>query len=411
MIQAGRFVCQDNRPAILFLSSIDIIKNMPTNNKKKKILYVITKSNWGGAQNYVHSLATNLSENYETVVAHGGDGLMCKKLDQSKIKRIRIKTLDRDVKIWNELKVLKKLIGIFKEEGPDIVHLNSSKIGGLGALAGRIAGIEKIIFTAHGFAFNEDRPYWQRTAIKFFSYMTILLSHKTIVIAKREFEQVKNWPLVSKKIVLIYNGINKIDFFDKDEAQEKILEKLKIKDSNLKDLIWVGTISELTKNKGLGYAIKGIKNLQESLHRNWNGIFVIIGSGEDRGYLENLIKQEGLENNVYLTGFIDDAKKYLKAFDIFLMSSVKEGFPYALLEAGLAGNAIICTDVGGTSEIVDNLESGILIRPKNKKEIMNALRLYMEDEDKIVEYGDRIKQKVLKEFSVEKMVEETLRIY
>src|SRR3989338_8949864 len=286
MIQAGRFVCQNNRPAILFLSSIDIIKNMPTNNKKKKILYVITKSNWGGAQNYVHSLATNLSENYETVVAHGGDGLMCKKLDQSKIKRIRIKTLDRDVKIWNELKVLKKLIGIFKEEGPDIVHLNSSKIGGLGALAGRIAGIEKIIFTAHGFAFNEDR-----------------------------------------------------------------------------------------------------------------------------GYLENLIKQEGLENNVYLTGFIDDAKKYLKAFDIFLMSSVKEGFPYALLEAGLAGNAIICTDVGGTSEIVDNLESGILIRPKNKKEIMNALRLYMEDEDKIVEYGDRIKQKVLKEFSVEKMVEETLRIY
>src|SRR3989344_292075 len=277
MIQAGRFVCQDNRPAILFLSSIDIIKNMPTNNKKKKILYVINNSNWGGAQNYVHSLETNLSENYETVVAHGGDGLMSKKLDHSKIK--------------------------------------------------------------------------------IFCYMRIRLSHKTIVITRREYEQVKNWPLVSKKIVLIYNGINKIDFFDKDEAQEKILEKLKIKDSNLKDLIWVGTISELTKNKGLGYAIKGIKNLQESLHRNWNGIFVIIGSGEDRGYLENLIKQEGLENNVYLTGFIDDAKKYLKAFDIFLMSSVKEGFPYALLEAGLAGNAIICTDVGGTSEIVDNLES------------------------------------------------------
>ncbi|AKM83721.1 TPA: hypothetical protein DCZ46_03845 [Candidatus Campbellbacteria bacterium] len=380
------------------------------NNDNKKILYVITKSNWGGAQKYVYDLASNISSEYKPIVVHGGNGLMCEKLDEAKIKRIEIKSLKRDFLFWDDIKVLKNLIDTFKLENPSIIHLNSSKIGGLGALAGRIAGTEKIIFTVHGFAFNEDRPIWQRFLIKILTYVTLLLTHHTIVISKKEFEQIKDWPLLKNKISLIYNGSPKIDFIEKTEARKFFVDKLKIENKNYEDLIWVGTISELTKNKGLGYAIKGIRDLKKSLHSQWNGMFVIVGSGEERGYLENLIEEYSLEEDVYLAGFID-AKKYLKAFDIFLLSSVKEGLPYVLLEAGLAGNIIISTDVGGTGEIIDNLDNGFLIRSKNPKEIMNAIRVYMENEEKMSVFGNKIQKKIEQDFSIEKMVSETIKLY
>ena len=209
-----------------------------TNENKKKILFVVTKSNWGGAQKYVYDLATSISPEYKPIVVHGGNGLMCEKLDEAKIKRIEIKALNRDVFIWDDIKVLKNLIDIFKSENPSIIHLNSSKIGGLGALAGRIVGIQKIIFTAHGFAFNEDRPLWQRIIIKSLTYITLLLSHQTIVISEKEFDQVKNWPLLKNKIFLVYNGSPKINFIDKAKARKFFVDKLKIENKKCNDLIF-----------------------------------------------------------------------------------------------------------------------------------------------------------------------------
>ena len=175
--------------------------------------------------------------------------------------------------------------------------------------------------------------------------------------------------------------------------------------------MWVGTISELTRNKGLKYAIKAIKKLKKSLEHNWNGIFVIIGSGEDRGYLESIIQKKGLEKNVFFAGFVEDAPKYLKAFDVFLLSSVKEGLPYVLLESGLAENAIISTEVGGIAEIIDDMKNGLLIKSKSKKEIANALNFYIKNEDSRIEFGRKLKEKIQKKFNVNTMIEKTLKLY
>ncbi len=377
---------------------------------KQKIIYIVTRSNWGGAQRYVFDLAT-AKENRENeiIVAHGGAGLMSEKLDGEEIRRIRIEELDRDISIFDELKVVKRMIDIFYQEKPDIVHLNSSKVGGLGAVAGRIAGVKNIIFTVHGLPHNEDRPAWQKLIIKGITYFTMLLSHKNIIISKRELEQIKDWFWIKKKIEFIHNGIHDIDFLDKQEAREILQDKLKIED--IDNCLWIGTISELTKNKGLKYAIKAINKLVKNMGNKWNGIFMIIGSGEDRGYLEHLIEKYNLENRVYLTGFIEDASTYLKAFDIFLLSSVKEGLPYVLLESGLAENAVVSTDVGGIREIVDDMDTGVLIRSKDKKEISNALSFYIKSEKHRDEFGKKLREKILKEFNVEKMIEKTLKLY
>jgi len=169
--------------------------------RKTKILYIITKSNWGGAQRYVFDMATNIAKNgYETIVAFGGDGILKKKLENAGIRTISVLNLERDINIFSELKVFFNLLKILKQELPDIVHLNSSKIGGLGAFSVRIHNIlhnnkilkikksnknkarTKIIFTAHGWVHKEDRNIISKNIIKFLSWLTVLFSHKIITV-------------------------------------------------------------------------------------------------------------------------------------------------------------------------------------------------------------------------------------
>lgn len=379
-------------------------------NTEKKVLYIITKSNFGGAQRYVYDLAKNITKDgYQTLVALGGDGILKDKLEKVGIKTISIPNLKRNINIFSEIKVFFTLLKILKRERPNIAHLNSSKIGGLGVLACRLMRIKKIIFTAHGFAHKEDRNIISKKIIKLLSWITIALSHKTIVVSNDDY---KNAPklFVKKKIFIIHNGISEINFEEKNIAKNKILEKISfIKDQNeIKKTIWIGTISELHKNKGLSFVIKAVNNL---IKNGFNVSFFIIGEGEEKLNLEQLIKKEGLENNVFLLGFIENASNLLRAFDIFTLTSIKEGLPYVLLEAGLAILPVIASHIGGIPEIIGNEKSGLLIPPKNINYIEKAISDLINSPKNRIEYGNILKEEIKKDFTIEQMVSQTIKIY
>ncbi|MBU1557361.1 glycosyltransferase [Patescibacteria group bacterium] len=369
--------------------------------EKKKILYVITKSNWGGAQRHIFDLATNLpKEDFEVVVALGGKGVLREKLEDKNIRVVEIKNLTRDINIFSDLKVFIDLIKILKKEKPNILHLHSSKIGGLGSLAGRLTDTPKIIFTVHGWAFNEERAWWQKFIIKTLSWITIILSHKTITVSEKAKEQVKHFPFVSKKITTIYNAIHPISFKTKEEARNILLSEQK------EDKIWIGTIAELHKNKGLLYAIKAIE-----ISNNPNLIFVIIGEGEEREKIEELIKMKELENKVFLAGHMNEASELLKAFDIFILPSLTEALGYVLLEAGLAELPVIASNTGGIPEIIKNLETGILTRVKDSKDISQAISHIINKSENSKIYKKNLKQKVETLFKLDNMIEGNINIY
>lgn len=369
--------------------------------QKKKILYVITKSNWGGAQRYVFDLATGLPEKFETVVALGGNGALQNRLEEAGIRTIFLPFLSRDVKFLSDFLVLKKLITLCKEERPDIVHLNSSKIGGLGALAGRIAKVPNIIFTAHGWAFREERPEFQKLAIKFLSWLTILWSHSVITVSERDQREALAFPFVKNKVVLIHNGISETGFFEKNTARKMLYEK------DTAESLWVGTIGELHKNKGHKYAIEALAGIQ----LKHDVIFFIIGEGEERGSLEKMITDLELQSKVILLGNKSDAVSLLPAFDIFLFPSVKEGLPYTILEAGLAGLPVIASAVGGIPEVITDMESGILVRPKSAEEIVKAFDFLLSHKREMTNLGKKLHANVKKNFSFKKMLRETMAAY
>ncbi len=303
----------------------------------KKILYVITKGNWGGAQRYVFDLATNLPRNeFDVSVAFGQQGRLAAELVKTSTVTHTIHSLERDVSLNADIKSFFELRRLFKKEKPDIVHLNSSKAGGIGALAARINGVPKIIFTAHGWPFWEDRGLPAKAAIWLLSWMTALLSHHVIVISDYDLAVTKHMPFVSRKAVRIHNGIGPIEFGSGEHIRKAFPSGVQI----------TGTIGELTQNKNQIALIEQAKK-DPSLY------VAIVGEGELREMLQKKITEYGLQERVKLFGFVP-ANEVLRGFDSFSLPSKKEGLPYVLLEAKLAGLPITANRVGGIPEILDS---------------------------------------------------------
>jgi glycosyltransferase involved in cell wall biosynthesis len=304
---------------------------------KKKILFVITKSNWGGAQRYVYDLATALpKDGFDVSVAFGQPGLLATKLDEAGIITHPILSLQRDVSLVSDLKSFFELLRLFRTERPDVVHLNSSKAGGVGALAARITGVPRIIFTAHGWPFWEQRNLISRSLIYLLSWLTAILSHKVIVVSDYDLSVAKNMPFIGRKTVRIYNGIDlNFPLYSADIVRHSFPTGAHI----------TGTIGELTHNKNQIALIEEAKNNPEMY-------VAIIGDGEDRLYLKRKIEEYGIANRVKLFGF-QLAGTVLKGFDTFALPSLKEGLPYVLLEARAAGLPIVANRVGGVGEILD----------------------------------------------------------
>jgi len=385
---------------------------MPDKIHKQKIFYLITKGNFGGAQRYVYDLAANLpTDQFNITVFNGEGGELERHLKTAKIKTQKIEGLIRDVSFINELRVFWQLFKLFRSEKPDIVHLNSSKIGAMGALAGRLTGVKKIIFTGHGWAFNENRPWWQRMVIYNLHWMTVFLSHKTIAVSEKTKDQLTHMPFTKDKFVVVHNGLSPINYLPRETARQELASKIWKKGFDLESLnnvLIIGTIAELHKNKGVDFLIQGINQIKDKLP---NTLVWIIGDGEEKNNLRELIKKHNLKDHVFLLGKIDDAKKYLKAFDIFTLTSRTEAFPYVILEAGQASLPVIASTVGGIPEVISDFNLGMLVRPGNLKEIKLALTRLIDNPAERATFGKNISKKVNKEFTVERMVRKTMEVY
>ena len=374
-------------------------------------MYVITKSNWGGAQRYVYELATSLPpDKFDVSVAAGGQGLLREKLAGAGIRVISIPALERDINLIKEILSLFSLAKIFRQERPDIVHLSSSKAGGLGAFAARglrIFGIKpKVIFTVHGWAFNEDRNFLARALIYFLQWLTVSFSDKVILISTYDYLKALQIPLLNKnRFVLIHNGLIAPSFFEARYAKTYLSSLIKTIKPDEKSL-WLITIAELTKNKGLEYLIEAA-----GLIRQEKFFLIIVGEGEERGRLEARIKKLGLEKRIFLAGFIPEAARYLKAADVFILPSVKEGLSYVIMEAMAASMPVIATTTGGIPDLVAEGETGILVRPKEPKALADALEKLSADENLRKTFGARGGKTVVEKFSFEKMRADTLALY
>ncbi len=365
-----------------------------------KILYGITKSNFGGAQRYVYELAREAKHRgHDTAVLLGGHGVLTEKLDSRGVRVITLPGLERDVSITKDIRAFIDIYKTLKSERPDIFHINSSKMAGIGAVAARLAGVKRIIFTAHGWEFNGPGRKYQKMLLKVLYWVTILFSDLTICVSEKTRRDVVSWPFVKNKLSVVHNGIADFDFLSREEARKELGLK--------EDTYVVGTIAELRRIKGLDILLTAWADFS----KNRNVTLVIIGAGEEAENLTALAKKLNISESVYFAGFIDNARKFMRAFDVFVLASRSEALPYAPLEAGLASLPVVATSVGGVPEIIKEDETGLLIQPEFPEELRHVLDGLRRDGDLRKRLGDALHTFVEKEFSLKQMFDKTFALY
>lgn len=379
---------------------------------RKKILFIITKSNWGGAQQYVFDLASSIpTDRYEAVVAAGGEGILFQKLQNAGVRTISIPALRRDIHIGKEFRSFLDIIRILRAEKADVVHVNSSKAGGIGAFAAWVytflpgASRPLVVFTAHGWGFNEPRQYLARAAIRALSALAGIFQDVIICINTADAESASRF-IQKKKIVLIPNGIRAFAAMTQGDARDELSRFTKNEIAPAEFLI--GTIAELTRNKGLEYFLDAVTIVRD---RGIRVRAVIIGAGELRKTLEKRILARGLEKMIFLAGFLEDAKKYLPAFDVFVLPSLKEGTPYTILEAMHAGVPVIATQTGGIPDSIENGKTGILVRTANAAELARAILRAAKDSSLCAALAKNAEIVVQRDYTLERMITETEKIY
>ena len=368
---------------------------------KKKIVFVITKGNWGGAQRYVFDLASEtLARGYAVTVLYGEHGLLVDKLTAQGIHTIALPTLTRDIDLKSEWASFKELRRIIAEEKPDLLHVNSSKAG-LALIAGRLTQVPRIIFTAHGFAFNEDRPWWQRLVLRALYAVTVLCTHKTICVSDAVKDDIAWVPFTQQKLIVIKNGVDIPHFFSRKDARKKL-------EVHTTKKVWLGMLAELHPTKRVIDAVYALGELRKE---HPDVALVVIGEGSERAHLEETITRLGMNDCVFLVGFKDGGASYLHAFDIFLMPSRSEALAYALIEAGFAGLPSIASRVGGMKEVIWHKDNGLLVPAQNPHSLARAIRTLLEHPAVAKEYGKKLKGTTTERFSKERMLTETFSSY
>ncbi len=367
-----------------------------------KVLQIITLGEQGGAQKHVLSLVNGLAfphvrrSAFDMTLLCGGRGELLQKVHPG-VKKIWMPELCRSIAPLKDIRALLKLIKIMRAGRYDIVHTHSSKAGILGRLAAKFAGVPVILYTAHGFVFQE--PLF--TPLKLFYFLAEKLSAcwtTMLITVSRNDARIAAQLISPKKITTIHNGIDTTPHL-KNKRDIPFIRELGL---DPKRPI-LGTVANFYKTKGLAHLLKASALLPKNVQ------IVIIGDGPLRRSLHALTRELDLHNITWL-GARTDIPKLLKQMDLFILSSVKEGFPYVILEAMASGCPIVSTRVGGIPEVLTS-KGGCLVPPADEHALHKAIASLLNDKKKQLYARKNFPQIIDRGFSETTMLKKTSALY
>lgn len=167
---------------------------------------------------------------------------------------------------------------------------------------------------------------------------------------------------------------------------------------------WVMAMGRLVDQKGFDLLIKAFAMAVTDIPEEWN--LLIMGEGEQRKELENLVKKKGLEKRVSMPGLVNNPDRYLSLGELFVLSSRYEGFPNALLEAMASGLPVISFNCpSGPAEIIHHEVDGILVEPENIDALSEAIITMIKSDKKRSEF-ELAGRNNIERFGLEKILQE-----
>ena len=344
---------------------------------KPKLLLIVTSSAWGGAERYVVRMASAASAEFDVTVAAGASksGELFRALPPG-VKRFELTDLVRPIAPFRDLKAVLRLRAFLDEERFDLVHANSSKAGLVAALAARLSESRpRVIYTAHGWGFAERRSILFRLAVLWSEKLAARWRAATVVLTEAERRVALAERLSAPvRLHLIPLGIDadEIAFLEREAARAELSRLCGARFGRT----LIGTIANAYPAKGLPVLLEAFERVASDLE---DADLAILGDGPDMPKLRAAHAALPHKDRVCLPGAVTGAARLLKAFDLFVLPSTKEGLPWAVLEASLAGVPIVATSVGALPDLVDDGVTGRLVPPGDAAALGEAIRAVLTD--------------------------------
>ncbi len=315
-----------------------------------KIVQVITSAEWGGAQRHVYDLCRELRQmGHDAIVLYGVEGRLHELLVEANTPVYQVPWLTRNIRPLHDIRALSAIRRQIEAFDPDIVHAHSPKAGVLVRMAMRKSSVS-VIYTIHGLAYLDSRmPSWKKFVYRTIEWKMLPFAQGTIAVSQRDLDD-----LIGRggnnvtHLVHIPNGI------------EPFSQSIPLPDAPV-----IGTITRLAPQKALDVLLTAVAEVRQVVP---NVQLIVVGDGPLRIQLEHQARELGIDDITWFAGFQTNVVEWLARMRVFALTSVKEGMPYALLEAIASGRVVVANDIGTLPENLK--DEGVITVPIGDREAL-----------------------------------------
>ncbi len=335
--------------------------------ERLRILEVLASGAVGGGSTHLRCLALGLDrERFDLVVACSDDGPLADDLARAGIPVVRV-PMTRTVNPG----AVGRLMGVIRRHRSQLVHYHGTRAGLAAAPAALLTGAPGL-YTVHGWSFHHRGSHVLEAAARSVERVIARMSRQVICVSHADRETgLQRGVLASATSAVIPNGIDPLRFSPQPQVRARMRQELGIGP----DEALFGVFGRLTRQKDQKSFLLAARRV---LDRFAHARFMLVGDGEDRPMLAALAQELGLGDRVIFTGFRTDVPELLNAVDAFVLPSLWEGLPIALLEAMAVGVPVIASAVDGSAEVIQPGTSGLLVPPEDVASLAGAMGALLE---------------------------------
>lgn len=348
-----------------------------------KILYVITKSTEGGAQTHIFQLATYMKNyGYDVSVMAAPGGWLEDTLKENGISFYENKYFSNTLSPLKGWRAVREIKNTVKKVKPDLISCHSTAAGFWTRLA--IRNRIPTIFTAHGWGFTDGIPLIKKYTILFLEKIAYRFATKTICVSSYDKDVAARYFKDTSKMAVVHNGVEDIH-----------------KEKKKSDHIRIVFVGRLSAQKDPELLVNTFMSLNPK-----NAELYIIGDGPKKEFLQK-------DDRIHFLGALSREEVFEElAYEktLFVLTSFYEGFPRSILEAMVSGAAVVASDVGGVSEVVDGT-TGLLVPRGDREHLERVLAFFFTHPEEIEKFGNRARARILEAFTLKHMFEKTMNVY
>lgn len=355
-----------------------------------KVLYLITRAEYGGAQTHLYELIDGFRGAFEVHLATGEEGFLTVEARRLGIQVHILPNLIQPLNVLKDVLAFKEMLSLIRLLRPTLVHAHSSKAGFLGRLAARAAGVPAI-FTAHGWGFAEGVSWRRKLLASIGERLVARLSSGIITVSEADRELAMRYRIAQQRnMTVIHNGVSDTSERSRPDAG---------------DAAHIVMVARFAPQKDQALLLKALVGQEKPFRLS------LVGEGPNQTAVQALAKELGLSGRVNFLGAVNNVNHILAGVNIFVLATNWEGLPISILEAMRAGLPVIASDVGGVREAVVDCETGFLVDRGNLVMLRSRLEQLLGDPELRNKMGEAGRKRYLEHFTVERMLEATLRVY